>query len=91
MKQFANHAAGGEYTPTKKTRLENAEAMAFRIDDQLILWVISDNDDTVYSNTTIYINDEAFDSSTLNRSACIAAVPLRAIAPQILGITHPAY
>jgi len=69
MKHFGNHApASAQYIPTIVSGLANAETMAFRSDDKVILWVMNNND-TAHTDITIYFNGEQLSDALVEKAS----------------------
>ncbi|GAC16456.1 dockerin type I domain-containing protein [Aliiglaciecola lipolytica] len=75
MKQFGNHAPmGSHYLATNVTGLANAETMAFRSGNKVILWVMNNNE-TAHADTTIHFNGEEISSANIEQIVWHAESP----------------
>ncbi|MDF7806428.1 discoidin domain-containing protein [Pontiellaceae bacterium B12219] len=60
MKHFANHAADSTYLTSRADALPEVHTMAFRVDDQIALWVINEGSNT-YSNVPVLADASKMD------------------------------
>ncbi|MDF7799080.1 Ig-like domain-containing protein [Pontiellaceae bacterium B1224] len=62
MKHFANHAADSNYLTSHADALPEVYTMAFRVDDQIALWVINEGFNT-YSNVQVLADASKMDET----------------------------
>lgn len=68
VKQFANHAADGNYISSTKAGMNDAEVMSFKVGNKLIDWIINPTDSNL-TDVTVNIGGATISDSQISRLA----------------------